>query len=294
MKTLILSSTAACSLLFTSCGEKVDTGVNKDSLSPEEAVQNWKKDAVDGRVASLWDSLPKSYQSDVEGIVHTFGEKADAEVYNEALKTASAAANLLESKKSIILELIKESAPPNKKDQLASIEKNYDSIVGLLKAIVDSDAKTIDGLKVLDIAKFCADIQPHTKTLAELAAIADKDMDISKVKAATVKLLSKSDDKAEVEVSMEGKKPQKFKVVKVEKRWVPEEMEKDWNKQIGEAKDSVSKVQEMSAVEKEKVLSAMRLVQAAIKDLESANTKEELQEKAQKAMGEIMGGLSGR
>ncbi len=286
MKQILMASAAACTLVFTSCGDKkVDTGVKKDDLTPVAAVDNWKADVVDGRVASLWDSLPVSYQNDVNGVVHDFGGKVDADIYNEAMKTMTAATGLLKSKKAIILELMKESGPP---EGMAKVEKNYDSIVGLIGAIVNSDAKNVDGLKAMDIAKFCGDIQVHTKTLAELVSVMDDKMEVAKIKAATVKLISESGDKAEIEVAMEGKAPEKMKLVKVENRWLPEEMTTKWAEGVAEAKKSISQMEKMSNTDKEMLLSKMRVVQAAIKDLGEANNKDEMKKKFEQAMGDVM------
>ena len=89
MKHIIISSLAASSIFFTSCGDKKEstTGINKDNLKPAEAVENWKKDLTDGSVSSLWDSLPESYQGDISSLASSFGEKMDAKVYNEAMSS---------------------------------------------------------------------------------------------------------------------------------------------------------------------------------------------------------------
>ncbi|MFT5906297.1 MAG: hypothetical protein ACI9E1_001905 [Cryomorphaceae bacterium] len=288
MKNILFAGLVAGSLLFTSCGDKkADTGVEKGNLKANEAVDNWAKDASDGRVASLWDSLPASYQSEISGSVHSVGDKIDADVYNEAMKTMSAATALLKSKKSMILEMAKEQGLKSEMDKVDDVSASYDSIVGLINAIATSDAKDVDGLKKLDMAKFLGDIQEHTKSLMELAALAPGgEENMAKLKAATATLLSESGDSAEVEMTVDGS-TKKVTLVKKEDRWMPEDMVKDWPDMMKSAKEAIGEMADMQPVEKEKVLSVLRMAQAAIKELEGANTKEEMQKK----MEEFMGGI---
>ncbi len=282
MKNILFAGLAAGSLLFTSCGDKkADTGVEKDKLKANEAVDNWQKDATEGRVASLWDSLPASYQSDVSGIVHSVGEKIDADVYNEAMKTMTAATALLKSKKSMILEMAKEQVADSEKE---NIDASYDSIVGLLNAISTSDAKDVDGLKKLDMAKFLGDIQEYTKELTELASLAPggkENMDM--LKAATATLVSESGDSAEVEMTVDGS-TKKVTLVKTEDRWIPEDMAKEWPDMMKNAKGAIGEMADMEPMQKEQVLAALRIAQAAIKQLEGAKNKEEME----KTMGDVM------
>jgi len=287
MKNILFAGLATGSLLFTSCGDKkADTGVEKSNLKANEAVDNWTKDMTEGRVASLWDTLPASYQSDVSGIIHSVGDKMDADVYDEALKTISAATALLKDKKSIILEMANEQAPEPMKEQVANVEANYDSIVGLLNAIATSDAKDVNGLKKLDVVKFLGELQVYTKEMASLTSLAGDKME--KIKSTTATLVSESGDTAEVDITVDGNK-KTVKFVKKEDRWIPEDMANEWPGMMKEAKSEIEKMTDMKPVQKEKVLAGLRMAQASIKELEGANTKEEMQKIMESVMGEFMG-----
>lgn len=290
MKNILFTGLAMGSLLFASCGKKADTGVDKTKLKANEAVDNWKTDLTEGRVASLWDALPASYQKDVSDIIHSAGEKMDAEVYNEAMKTMTAATALLKNKKSIIIDMANTNAAEPMKEKIKEVEAKYDSIVGLIDAIVTSDAKDLDGLKKLDVLQFLGDIQVHTKELASLASLAGDEMEM--IKSATATLVSESGDTAEVEMTADGNK-KTVKLVKKEDRWIPADMANEWPKMIDEAKKSVGEMTDMKPVEKEKVLSVMRVIQAGIKELEAVSTKEEMEAKMQEIMGQMMGQMMG-
>ncbi len=287
MKNTLFAGLAAGALLLTSCGDKkADTGVEKDNLKPNEAVQNWTKDLSEGRVASLWDSLPSSYQSDVAGILHSVGDKMDAEVYKEAMTTVTAATELLKDKKSMIVAMVKEQAPKSEKENMDKLEASYDSIVGLLNAVATSDAKDVDGLKNLDVAKFLGDLQEHTKELSSLSSLAGEDME--NLKAMTAKLVSESGDAAEVEITMDGR-AEKVKFVKKDDRWIPEDMSKEWSEMIKEAKAGIGEMADLKPVQKEQVLAVLRMAQASIKELKKAETKEDMMNK----VGEVMQQLGG-
>ena len=69
-------------------------------------------------------------------------------------------------------------------------------------------------------------------------------------------------------------------------RWVPEELSSEWDQQIKELNEGINTMENLPPVQKEQVLSAMRMAQAVITELEAANTPDELkamaQEQAQK------------
>jgi len=284
MKHIIISTLAASSLFFTSCGDKKkgengDTGINKDNLKPAEAVENWKKDITGGSVASIWDSLPKDYQSDLNKLANNFGENMDAEVYNEAMSSLSAAANLLKSKKSMVLEMLKEQAPEK---EYAKIEGSYDAIVGLVSTLADSDAKDIEGMKKLNLGKLLGELQVHTKELSTLTSLAGKEFEL--MKSAKVTSVSESGDSAVVNVSADGK-DEDIKLTKKGDRWVPTDMAKDWSKMITEANKGIDDLGKMTPQDKQGVMMVLGLVKVTIKGLESAKTKEEMMEKIEGMMG---------
>jgi hypothetical protein len=161
--------------------------------------------------------------------------------------------------------------------------------VGLLNAIATSDAKDVDGLKELDMTKFLGDIQEYTKELTKLSSLApggEEQMEM--LKSASSSLVSESGDSAEVEMTVDGN-TKNVKLVKKDDRWIPEDMVKDWPSMMEEAKSSIDAMTEMKPVQKEQVLAVMRMAQASIKELESANTKEEMEKKVQEVMGQFMG-----
>ena len=284
MTHIIVSTLAASSIFFTSCGDKKEsaTGINKDNLNPAAAVENWKKDLTEGNVANLWDSLPESYQGDLNELASNLGENMDSEVYNEAMNSMQAITSLLTNKKEMILDILKETAPEDQADKLDQIENSYDSVVGLLSTIANSDAKDIDGMKKLDIGKLLGELQVHTKELSKLASLAGDQFEM--VKAAKITLVSESDDSAELKISSDGSE-EDVKIVKKDGRWLPAEMVEGWSEMLAEANVGINEMGEMSAQNKQQALMGLGMVKSSIKSLESTKTKEEMMAKVKGLMG---------
>jgi hypothetical protein len=59
----------------------------------------------DGRLDLAYDFLPPSYQTDVEALLKTFADKMDADLWSDAFSLLNKVANLLQTKKDLILKL---------------------------------------------------------------------------------------------------------------------------------------------------------------------------------------------
>lgn len=279
MKKTFFLSAAICSLTLFSCDKnnQADTGVEKSALGPVDTVQNWSKDVSDGRIASLWDALPSSYQKDISDIITEFANNTDEEIYNESQKLTKSLTALLKSKKDIALAIANKQIPDD--NIKGKVKENYDTTIDLLNAIANSDTQTLSGLKSLDIAKFCGDIQPHIKNVMVLAT--DSTPELKAISSMTPKLISEDGDTAEVEVTIDGK-TENINIVKVDNRWVPEDLQKDWEKNIAKAKAEIQKSSQSIGTNKEEVITLLKTVQEAIADLETAKNEDEM-------MGKLMG-----
>ena len=291
MKKILFTGLAASAFAFTSCGDKKEeasTGVDKAGLNATEAVENWKTDVTEGKIVSLWDSLPGSYQADVSGLAHSLGDKVDPEVYDKSMETMMMAAKLLKDKKAIVLEIISESLPAAQDMDSATMEANYDSLVGLLNTVTNSDMKDVEGLKKLDMQKFLGQLEGNIADLMTLPVSPDAPFTLSDLKSMTTKVLSETADAAELELTVKDETEQ-LKLNKVEDRWVPAEMSASWSEKMIEAKSAIAQIGDMEPMQKGQILGGLTMAQGLIESLNSANTKEEMQMKAMMAAGQFMG-----
>ncbi|GAA5496984.1 hypothetical protein Rhal01_03172 [Rubritalea halochordaticola] len=312
----IIPGIASAAMLLSSCGKKEEatstttsqeTAASTESpestedtpaeapkkdLTPSATVEGWVKDMRAGRIVSLWNSMPAKYQSDVQGITRDFGAKVDSEIYNETMKTLSATSGLLKSKKGFILELAQDNSEAMGEDKVAAVKENYDAVVNLVDAIVNSDIKDTDSLKSIELTKFFGDIQPEFQKVADVVfTLAAEDEDISWMDNPKAELVSESGDTAEVKDPENNEETMKLK--RVDNRWVPEEMTTDWDKNMEEARQGIAAMEGMEDMQKQQMLGGLRMVQAAIKQLDATKTKEEFQQKLMEVgqqFGPLLGG----
>ena len=284
MKKFIYSGLLACSIVFTACNDKKEedagaaAAAEKANLGPLESVEAIRDDISAAKVGNIWVALPESYRTDVEGLVHTFGENVDKDLYDKGIETAGQLNSLLKSKKSIIIELINDNVPPENQEQFKPAFKNWDNITDLLGSVLASDLQSADRLKSADVAQFLADIEPQLKPLLEAAKVAS-DGEFEKFASAKLAKVSQDEDKAVL--SLDG---EEVTFVKIEDRWLPEDMVNEWPKGIAEAKEALSNFDKMTPEDKQQALAMMTKIQEAITKLENATTKEEFQ----KVFGELM------
>jgi len=216
------------------------------------------------------------------------GDKVDTEVYDKSMETMMMAAKLLKDKKAIVLEIISESLPAAQDMDSATMEANYDSLVGLLNTVTNSDMKDVEGLKKLDMQKFLGQLEGDIANLMTLPVSPDAPFTLSDLKSMTTKVLSESADAAELELTVKDETEQ-LKLNKVEDRWVPAEISASWSEKMIEAKSAIAQIGDMEPMQKGQILGGLTMAQGLIESLNSANTKEEMQMKAMMAAGQFMG-----
>lgn len=284
MKNTLYAGVAACSIALSSCGENKEAEAalaSKDTLAPIEAAELFKKDVAEGNVASTWDALPAKYQSDVEGLAHTFAGNIDPEVYNETVTTLTALNNLLISKKSIFIEIIKEQAKGEiKEETLSQMDANWDVVTELTTSLLNSDIKDIESLKTLDISKMTSAIQPNVQKLLTVIKAADESGEFKKFLDSKIEAIASEGETASVKFTIEGEDAETIELVKVENRWLPTDMVTDWTKEIEKSQKALDGIKEMPPMQKTQMMSGIKTLQTAIEQLEKANSKDEMMKEA--------------
>lgn len=163
------------------------SGSAASSGTAKAAVENVIAGLQENRADVLWESLPASYQQDVNDVVHLFAEKMDPEVWDRLFTVLQKGVKVLETKRDIIFELAEkpeqqnqgqpQSQPSNQPpgglpsgpgqnlsgppaaammQQLDPETKKamYDAFVGMLKSLVNSDLSDLEKLKTADVGDF--------------------------------------------------------------------------------------------------------------------------------------------
>jgi hypothetical protein len=198
---------------------------------------------VDDKPQALWTAMPAKYQADIKGVIGEFANKMDKELWDKSFAVLGKLVKVAKDKKAIILTLAKEQGKAAPVD-MEEVAKNWDSVVSLLEAIINSEIKTIDGLKKVDPETFMgttlATIIKHGKTFGKASEDAMEALD--KFKKAKVSLVKMEGDKATIKLETEGEEPKEMELTKVEGKWVPTDVAKDWDKNIAELKADIGKM----------------------------------------------------
>lgn len=234
-----VQTTAALALLFATMACKSEDG-------PDSFVRSAVK-AAEGEPQALWTALPESYQKDVQGLLQSFAGGMNEQLWNDGFKIAQKTVKVLETKRELIL------GHPRLKGVLTDDEvaKGWDPAVRVLSALVNSDIKSLEGVKKLDVEKFLggpvASMLEDAMKTAELAAAKMPGPDAkeltsfrSKLKTAKISVEKKDGDTATVKIEVEGEEPELQEMVRVEGKWIPKELADQWPGAIAQAKLAVA------------------------------------------------------
>lgn len=205
-----------------------------------------------GNLRVAWDALPPSYQSDVNDLVHTFAENMDVQLWNAGTGILKKAVRILKEKKEFILAHPKLQETPV---DPAMVSQNWDTVVALLDAIVNSELTDLEKLKTLDVGAFLSGTGKTIgdKIMAIAAIMKDQDFgmadfpgvevdpsDLASLKDAKITTLNVDGDAATVRVEKEGGESEDVEMVRVEGKWLPKEMVDGWAAGIAEAKTALT------------------------------------------------------
>jgi hypothetical protein len=234
---------------------------------PDAYVQDFVNSVAAGDTAKLWAALPPKYQADVKSVIQEAASNLDAEVYDKGFAIAGKLTQVLKTKKNFVVNspMVGSMVPPPIKDQVVA---NWDSIVSGLEAVVNSEIKTIDGLKQADPGKFLASTGNKLADIAK-SAVPNAQQELDKAKKTKVTLVKKEGDKATLKLETEGEPAKETAFQNVEGKWLPAEMVAGWNDSMSEARGAMAQLK-LPADKKAEVLTALKNADAALDKLLAA------------------------
>lgn len=267
----VLKSTGSTSSSATSKNEgKVDLTetTSKSSLvataatgTAEATFQQTLIAFQEGRLDAAYDFLPASFQADVENLVHDFGSRMDAELWSKTFGLVGKFANILKTKKNLILSLDNVKRAP----MAEQIKPHWDAIATGLQDLSTGEISTVEGLKRCNIRKLLGSASGLLKGLP-----------LPKFGDVSVATVESTDDVATL-LYRESKNGEARQVefVKVEGKWLPKSIATGWAAGIADAKSRLSDLSEQLAAIKPDTMRQFDTFSGMLDQLQQAKNADE-------------------
>ena len=242
----ILVVLTALSLALTACKDKGDekkddekkagaVEVPEAPTTADGVVKESLKAVADKEPGKIFYMLPDSYQKDVQELKDMAFAKLDKETVDNALKAFGKIVAGLEKHKDKIIEGGLPVPLPKEALGLA-----VDNIVSLWAVLKGAGLDTYDGWKTLDVGQF---LLQHGKTIVtaglEVAAKTEEGAMIGMVTAMVAGVsvdVQKTEDEETILLVGMDKDKKEMKFIKVEGKWIPEDLQKGWKEGVADAK----------------------------------------------------------
>jgi hypothetical protein len=241
--------------------------------------------------------MPSSYRQDVTDLIHQFAATVDGEVYDRSLALVGKAGEVLTSKQELILSSgMLDSANVEPERAAAAME----AVAGLLTTLAGSELGSVETLKTVDPESALATIGPRLMALAaELSKATPNDpyanQFLSQMDETTVELVSIEGDNAVLRIQRPSQTSEEQRLVRVDDRWVPEEMAQQWPQAMTDARARLAELEpERFAATKPQVLMALGMAEALLAQLEAAESPEQLQGVQQAILGMMVAASMGQ
>lgn len=291
--TIRLSFTMTClailALIAAGCGGSA--GVPD---TPDGTVLAVAEEMANNNPGVLWDAMPSSYQDDVESVIHDAAAKMDAEVYDKGFVILEKLVEVLKDKRDFILShpMVQSTLMAMSLTNQEELKQNWDEIVEFVAILAASEIRNLDSLQTIDVGAFLdgtgGKLMSQIEKISQISSDTEFAKTWDKFKNVEVDVKSTEGDKAVIEVKTEGEAPWTGTLVKVEGKWIPEDVARDWKKNMDELKAQVAGWSGMMGAEQKTMMMAqMAGIEAVLDQLAKAETQEEFNQ----AIAGLMGGM---
>ena len=284
--------TAAVS--FIGCGPQADSAAAGDMPeSPDAAIQYVAGELAKGNGTVLWQAMPASYQQDVNAIARLAGTKLDAEIYDHTFATLARAAAVLDQQQNFVFESKLAGGPSAEGGSAAQIRTAWPSLKKIIDTLTASPLATAGGMQSFDGAAFFE--TTVSALLADMDALAKLDPErgdsfLTSLSQMTVNYVEGTGDQALLELAVPGQEVESESFLKVEDRWVPQELAEGWAAQIAETRSKLEAINpEQLAEQKPRILNVFTMIDGVLTQIEAAETQAQFDQALQGAIMPLMG-----
>ena len=232
-------------------------------MGPKETMEFAINAIKNKKFADIATMLPASYVADIDTVVQAFANAMDAELFAEAVTFADRVIKIAVAQKPTIADLATQMGVPLPKDDVVKIVDGLAQTWGMMET---AGLTKLDTLKTFKTEEFIAESLP--KMIDYMVKVANDtsskqlfDQGLMVLAMASVTVKEEAEDTAVVVIDVAGDK-EEVKLVKVEGKWVPEDMAKEWKKGIEEAKAGIAEMK--AELEKGKVEMMTQIKQASV------------------------------
>ncbi len=215
----------------------------------------------EGRLEAVFDFLPPSHQAEVEQLLQAFADKMDPELWSELFQLLNKSANLLKSKKELILSLDGVKKLP----QIDAIKPYWEGITNGLRDAATSDIADLKQLKRANTRQLLA---AGSRLLAGMQLPSFADIEVTTVQA--------TDEQATLSYrDAKNAAPKQVEFVRVEGKWLPQSIATGWPVAMADAKARLAELPSQLAILKPEALRQMSSIAGMLDQLQGAKTKDE-------------------
>lgn len=208
--------------------------------APDEAVSTVVKGIQDRHPDALWHFLPASYQSDINDLVHSFAGRMDPEMWSKTVAVLKKTVRVFKDQKEFVKAMAGQAAQPAGSPPPPDVL----AVIGVVDTLLESELGDLDRLKNADAGEFLAvtgsRIMQQLQTLSKLVPGDPLALGFEDLADLKVSLISSEGDRAVLLIEAPGADPRETNFVRVEGKWIPQNLADSWIESIGEAKARLS------------------------------------------------------
>ena len=310
----------ALTLLLTGCGGEPGSSFTGPTAMPDAV----RAAATQGNPALVWGTLPKSWQADIDGLMHDLAKAVPADLYDQAMVTVGKLVHVLQTKKEFVLgsPLVKAGMAELTPSQQAQVGTVYDDVVAFGVAFSSSCVQTTDRLARASVGDLLQEFGPQAWTAVVAVArfqsttpgyegrdAKEALVFFEALKNLSATIVSQTDTSAVIAVSMPGlpeRQQQQFDremgnlaMVPIDGRWVPAKMSSTWAEPISEAKAGIAMLASQFSPDNPQAQQGIMMVQMGLgmfdkmlDDMAKATTQAQF-DQALGGMAALMSGMGG-
>lgn len=217
----------------------------------------------EGHLDTVFEFLPDSFQADAQNLVHEFAGQMDAELWSKSFDLLTRITRILQSKKSLILNLDNVKKSP----QFETIKFHWDSIASGLQDVVTSEISNLNSLKKCDVKE-------QLRLASQL--LVDKGLPLPKFGDVSVTTVE-SNEMTAILSYRESKdaEPKQVEFVKIEGKWLPKSIAQSWPDVVARVRARLVELPGQVAAIKPAVMEQLEGLNGILDQVEKARTPEQ-------------------